>query len=280
MAEARKKDLWSSKEYQNAASFVPKLATKIVQWFDPQPDDNILDIGCGDGVLTLELARQVSRVHGLDNSPSMIQTAEKSAIQAGHSTATFEVVDCATDLLPWSRSSGHQVSFKKAFSNAAMHWILRSPSSHVPFFTGVKNCLVPNGTFAFEMGGLGNVSEMRAALLMAAGRRVGLRKAKEVDPWFFPDEEWVVDMMEKKVGGWRVERVEREWRPTTADQGGVEGWIRLMGRQFFEVLEDETEKEACIKEVVEVLETVCAKPQGGWMLSYVRLRVLATKTGQ
>ena len=26
---------------------MPKLATKIMQWLDPQPDDIILDIGCG-----------------------------------------------------------------------------------------------------------------------------------------------------------------------------------------------------------------------------------------
>ncbi len=33
--------------YQSAASFVPKLATKVVQWLDPQKDDVILDVGCG-----------------------------------------------------------------------------------------------------------------------------------------------------------------------------------------------------------------------------------------
>jgi len=33
--------------YQNAASFVPKLATKVMQWLNPQQDDLILDVGCG-----------------------------------------------------------------------------------------------------------------------------------------------------------------------------------------------------------------------------------------
>lgn len=166
--------------------------------------------------------------------------------------------------------------FNKAFSNAAMHWILRKEATRESFFRGVKAALTPGGTFAFEMGGLGNVSELRGALLMAVGRRLGLARAQEIDPWFFPDEEWVTEVMERKVGGWKVEKIEREWRPTTADAGGVDGWMRLMGKQFFDALPEE-EREACIREIVDVLEVVCAKPRGGYMFSYVRLRVLARK---
>jgi hypothetical protein len=83
-------------------------------------------------------------------------------------------------------------------------------------------------------------------------------------------------MMEETVGGWKVEKVEREWRPTVADRGGVEGWIRLMGANFFEVV-PEAEREECVREVVDVLEFVCAQPAGGYMMNYVRLRVLARK---
>lgn len=45
----------ATQAYQHSASFVPKLATKIVQWLDPQPDDVILDIGCG-GTPSLSLS--------------------------------------------------------------------------------------------------------------------------------------------------------------------------------------------------------------------------------
>ncbi|EGS19296.1 uncharacterized protein CTHT_0059220 [Thermochaetoides thermophila DSM 1495] len=189
-AASNTKDHWSSEAYQNAASFVPKLATKIVQWLDPQPNDVVLDIGCG--------VLDANKLHP-------VPTQYKRA-------------------------------FTKAFSNAALHWILRSEETREAVFRGVRDSLVDNGTFAFEMGGLGNVAEMRAALLGAVARRVGIEKAREADPWFFPDEKWITDMLESKVGGWKVEKVEREWRPTVADKGGVEAWVKLMGANFFDAV--------------------------------------------
>lgn len=48
--------------YQKSASFVPQLATKVVSWLDVQPDDVILDIGCGGAyvLLTQPIARNLS----------------------------------------------------------------------------------------------------------------------------------------------------------------------------------------------------------------------------
>jgi len=85
-------------------------------------------------------------------------------------------------------------------------------------------------------------------------------------------------MMEETVGGFKIEKIEREYRPTKADAGGVEGWLRLMGRQFLGVVEDEKEREECVTEVCEILKTVCSSPGGGDWFGYVRLTVLGGKT--
>ncbi|TQS32237.1 hypothetical protein Golomagni_07452, partial [Golovinomyces magnicellulatus] len=164
--------------------------------------------------------------------------------------------------------------FNKAFSNAAMHWILRHKATRDSFFKDVYVALAPGGTFAFEMGGLGNVSEMRTALLLTASSRIGGEAAHAADPWFFGDEEWAKNAMEK--AGFRVDKVEREWRPTTADAGGVEGWLRLFGSMIIDAV-PEDQRDAMVKEAVAVLKEVCKKPDGGEMISYVRLRALATK---
>ncbi|KAI2783819.1 S-adenosyl-L-methionine-dependent methyltransferase [Daldinia loculata] len=279
---AEKKDHWSSEAYQHSASFVPKLATKILQWLDPQKDDVILDIGCGDGVVNIQLqdilAQGNGSIHGTDSSPAMIEAATQAASKAGASKCTFEVVDALELAQAQHLQRGH---FTKIFSNAALHWVFGSSRGDVErqasVFRAAREALAPGGIFAFEMGGLGNVAEIRAALLGAVTRRVGLSKAIEHDPWFFPDEAWATDMLENKVGGWKVERAEREYRPTRADAGGVEGWVRLFGAQFFEALKEGEEREECIKEVVDVLEFVCKNPSGGFHLGYVRLRVLARK---
>lgn len=178
-----------------------------------------------------------------------------------------------------SAASLQKGNFTKAFSNAALHWILREPSTRQSVFDAAAKAIRPGGTFALEMGGLGNVSEMRTALLLAVSRRAegGLPAALAADPWFFPDESWISGALE--AAGFRVDKVEREWRPTAAGDGGVEGWVRLFGKQVLDVLGDEgsTVREEAVKEVAGVLNFVADNPGGGQMISYVRLRALATK---
>lgn len=52
--------------------------------------------------------------------------------------------------------------YDKVFSNAAMHWILRNEATQKDFFLGVKGALKTGGSFVFEMGGMGNVAEVRS----------------------------------------------------------------------------------------------------------------------
>ncbi|KAL5345769.1 hypothetical protein ACLOAV_009523 [Pseudogymnoascus australis] len=265
-------DNWSSTAYQNAAAFVPKLATKAVQWLDVQPTDKILDIGCGDGILTNDLAKSLTTgtLHGIDSSASMITTATASAPP----NTTYSVLDARSLSSTPSLQTG---AFTKVFSNAALHWILRDEASRVDVFRGAHAALAPAGTLVFEMGGQGNVAEMEATLLAVVARRIGMKRAREVDPWFFPDEKWMRGVLGEV--GFAVEDVELEYRPTKCEEGaggGVEGWVRLMGKLFLDAVA-EGEREECVREVVEALETVVGSAAGGYYLGYVRLRVKARK---
>lgn len=228
-----------------------------------------------DGVLTHEIAHSLKsgHIHGIDSSASMIQTAKSTS----PSNATFSVLDVTALTKSPDLQSGE---YDKVFSNAALHWILRNADHRRDVLVGAYNALKPSGTFVFEMGGHGNVPEMHAALIMATARRIGITKAREVDPWFFPDEKWMKKELEGV--GFKIEKSESQYRATpatTGENGGVAGWVRLMGKQFFDAVAEEGSKERveCVNEVIEALETVCDAEGGGTFIGYVRLRMVARK---
>jgi hypothetical protein len=121
---------------------------------------------------------------------------------------------------------------------------------------------------------------MRTVFLSLTSQHIGITAARTADPWFFPDEMWMTRALESS--GFEVLKIEREYRPTKADSSGIEGWVKLMGKQFFTAVEKEKGKEVregCEKEAVEILKTVCESQVegGGDWIGYVRLRGLARK---
>lgn len=65
----------------------------------PQPGERVLDVGCGPGVTTADLARQVGpdgTATGVDISEGMVGAAQRRAEAAGVANASFLVADAAT----------------------------------------------------------------------------------------------------------------------------------------------------------------------------------------
>ncbi len=112
---------------------------------DPKPGERILDVGCGDGVLTKRIAGRGSQVTGIDNSLDMVRAAHANGVDA-------LVVDSAD--IQFDRE------FDAAFSNSALHWMLDKETVASSIFRALK----PGGRFAGEMGGEGNLKTLRAAL--------------------------------------------------------------------------------------------------------------------
>ena len=272
-------DSWTASAYTASASFVPQLTQKVVSWLNPQSSDRILDLGCGDGVLTAQINSQCAAVCGLDSSPNLIEAASQA--YANTESLEWELLDCRhLEQSPFLRYKHGE--FDKVFSNAALHWILRDPDTRLSVLRGARQALKTNGTFIFEMGGAGNCAEVHTALLSALVHQgIPFAVAREACPWFFPSESLMTDLLE--VAGFVVEKIEIEFRPTRLTEeegGGLGGWVRLMGAAFLNVLEDDRKKEAAVKEVCEVLESVMKREEdGSWWLGYVRLRGIARRIG-
>lgn len=100
---------WNAALYQSKHSFVWERGRDLVTLLDPKPGERILDVGCGTGQLTAEIARAGAEVTGIDSSPAMIEEARRN-----FSEIRFAVHDVCT--LPFDGV------FDGVFSNAALHW--------------------------------------------------------------------------------------------------------------------------------------------------------------
>ncbi|KAL9098597.1 MAG: hypothetical protein Q9163_005777 [Psora crenata] len=272
---AQSKDHWTHETYQASASFVPQLASKVVQWLNPQPSDVILDLGCGDGILTAQIKLQCAAVIGLDASANLIEAAKKHHEESRG--IDWRVVDCR--YLERDASLA-DATVDKVFSNAALHWILRDPTTRLSVLRAAYQSLKPGGTLVFEMGGAGNVADVHTALLAALVHQgLSAEQARDISPWFFPSEKLMRQMLEDV--GFRVEKMQLEYRPTeltSGKDGGLKGWVRLMGANFLEAVPQKEMREAVVREVCDVLPTVLMHEEDGSMwMGYVRLRVAARK---
>lgn len=257
---------------------MPKLTATVVSYLSVSANDRILDIGCGDGPLTAQIAASAPNVHvlGLDASPNLIKSAQE---HYSSDNCSFRLQDCRQLNACAEAVDG---SWDKVFSNAALHWILRDPATRDGVFRGVHDALKPNGLFVCEFGGKGNVGEVHAALLSALIHQgVSIEDARKANPWFFPSEQWLRSKLEET--GFVVDKVELEYRPTkltpkaTDGSGGLEGWLKLMGAEFLAAVEEE-ERQAVVTAASDVLETVVTREEDGsqW-IGYVRLRAVARR---
>lgn len=267
------KDIWSADVYgRQVAPFVAALTSKIVAWLDPRPDDAILDVGCGEGLLTAKIARHVQRMVGIDASANMIASSRHNFPELDARVVDGRFLDRETSLC--------NATFDKVFSNAALHWILRDPASRANTIRGCFDALRPGGLMVSESGALGNVAEVHAAIISAlAHRGVPMEKARAASPWWFPSLDAMRALVESQGFRWLRGEVElRQTELTSGDDGGIKGWVRLFGAPFLDLLATEELRESAVGEVAQVLEGVGRRQHdGAFTINYIRLRFVAQK---
>lgn len=76
----------------------------MIRLSEPAPDDVVLDVACGTGIVSCEFAPLVSRVTGIDLTPAMIEQAKKAQAEKQLSNMTWMVGDVSKEL-PFDDSS-------------------------------------------------------------------------------------------------------------------------------------------------------------------------------
>lgn len=243
---------WDAHLYRENTGYISDLGLPVVELLNPVEGERILDVGCGDGVLTEKIISSGCQVVGIDASPDMVEAARARGIDARIMNASALRFDA---------------EFDAVFSNAALHWM--HPPEAVA--EGVYRALKPGGRFVAEFGGSGNVAHIRSALRASLDKR-GLR-SQDVDPWYFPTPREYSALLHGC--GFRVESIEHFDRPTVLPTG-IADWLESVARPFLGALPPSARQEVAA-EVEAALVPLIRDEAGVWRADYVRLRVRATK---
>ena len=243
--------IWRAERYSEHAHFVPALGQPVLELLTPTAGERILDVGCGDGVLTEKIALAGASVIGVDSSADMVAAARKRGLDA-------RVTDGMN--LPFKSE------FDAVFSNAALHWMKSDPDAVI---AGVARALKPGGRFVAEMGGHGCVAAIIVAIVAVMARH-GVDVAKEL-PWYFPTVDEYRPRLER--AGFEVDYIELIPRPTPLPTN-MAGWLDVFAAMFFERLAAE-QRTATRDEVVDLLRPALCDSEGHWTADYIRLRFAA-----
>lgn len=242
---------WDSKIYSENARFVTDYGEELLRLLNPKSNEKIMDLGCGDGVLTKKIQDFGCEVLGIDGSKAFVESAKKIGVDA-------LVVD--------AQKMTFENEFDAVFSNAALHWMLDAQG----VVSGVAKALKKGGRFVAETGTEGNVGKIREILY----KTIEKYGYKGKICWYFPSKEEKTKLLEKN--GFEVEKIITFRRPTPLPTG-IKGWLETFSKPVLEDIPKELQSKI-IDESSEILEKTLPKNENGETLAdYVRLRFVAFK---
>jgi len=163
-------------KYEKASTHQREWGSKLIGELDLKGHERILDLGCGDGTLTAQLAELAPRgdVVGIDASQGMIE----AALPKERSNLRFRRLDI-NDL-------DDVEAFDLVFSNAALHWV----KDHRRLLRNVHRALRAGGRMRLNFAGKGNCSNLFAVVQEAMAQPEFRAFFAEFEwPWYMPSVE-------------------------------------------------------------------------------------------
>lgn len=164
---------FDGKKYEKASTHQKEWGNKLISELGLKGNERVLDLGCGDGALTAQIAELLpeGEVVGVDSSQGMIDIA-----------ATKEQSNLRFLRLDINRLD-YENQFDVVFSNATLHWI----KDHQRLLQNAHRALRADGHIRFNFAGDGNCSHFFAVMRDAIALNEFRSFFAEFDwPWYMP----------------------------------------------------------------------------------------------
>ena len=258
---------WDAQEYERHSQGQHRWARELIEKISLEGNENVLDLGCGDGKVTAEISKIVSKgsIIGVDNSAGMIELAKDRHSRYKYPNLSFQKMD-AGNLIFFDR-------FDLIFSNAVLHWV----KDQKPVIKGMFKCLKHGGRVLIQMGGKGNAAGIIDVLSELQTEKKWYSYFNGFDfPFYFPEKNEYGSLL--LDCGFRVNRI--ELIPKKKDHVGIEslkGWIRTTWLPYTQRVPEE-EREKFIEIVAKkYIEKYSANSEDIINVQMVRLEVEAEK---
>ena len=241
------------KRYQAKHHYVTAAGADLVEVLAPQAGERILDLGCGTGQLSAQIAAAGAEVVGIDSSAEMVDAACER-----FPDLSFIVGD--------ARDFSFGEPFDAVFSNATLHWV-KPPEEALACIVA---CLGQGGRFVAELGGARNIATINQGLI----DQLATRGFYPQSPWYFPSLGEYARLVEQ--AGLRVAYASHFPRPTPLEgESGLRDWMEMFTETLTEGVPSSMREE--LWDAVEAAVRPALYDDGGWHADYWRLRVVAYK---
>jgi len=227
----------------------------------------VLDVGCGDGKNTAEIAARLPNgsATGIDISEDMVRLAQQSYPPETFPNLHFQQEDASR--LPFSNE------FTTVFSNATLHWL------HDPRLAlqGIAHSLKLGGKILLQMGGTGNAAEIIRLLDSQIHSR---QWAAYFDNFTFPygfygPEDYRLWLQEARLQPSHIELMPKDM--VHPNPPGLTGWLRTTWHPYTQQI-PQAKREDFLDELISTyLKEHPLDEQGRTHVQMVRLEVEAIK---
>ena len=164
---------FDGKKYEKASAHQKEWGARIIAEFNLKGSERVLDLGCGDGTITAQMADLLpeGEVAGIDASEGMIGAALSKERHNLH----FRRLDI-NDL-------DFVEQFDVVFSNATLHWV----KNHRRLLRNVRRSLRAGGILRFNFAGEGNCYAFFSVIREAMAQLEFRSFFAEFEwPWYMP----------------------------------------------------------------------------------------------